>query len=143
VAALKWYIQEFEKRYSISTDFVVEGNRVRLPSEYETVLFRITQEALTNTARHANASRATVKLEMDSTEICLTIEDNGRGFDLEEALRKDRPQAGWGLLGIQERALLLGGQYEIDSAPGQGTRIRVRVPVIMETKDVENTTATG
>ncbi len=73
----------------------------------------------------------------------MTIEDDGRGFDLEEALRSDR-RTGWGLLGIQERTWLLGGQYEIVSKPGRGTRIRVIVPVKTEAKkDVENQTVAG
>lgn len=142
-AALQWYIQEFEKRYTIRTEFIAKGNRSRLPPEYETVLFRITQEALTNIAKHANASRALVRLENYPAQVCVVIEDNGRGFDLEEALRSDR-RSGWGLLGIQERTWLLGGQYEIDSKPGRGTRIRVIVPVKTEAKkDVENQTVAG
>jgi signal transduction histidine kinase len=143
VAALQWYIQEFEKRYAIQTDFVVEGNRIRLPSEYETVLFRITQEALTNIARHANASHATVKLEIQPAQIRVSVRDDGRGFDLEEVLRGDSSSTGWGLLGIQERTALIGGQYEIESAPGRGTHIRVQVPLVPETKDVKDTPVAG
>jgi len=143
VAALQWYIQEFERRYGIPTDFVVEGSEFRLPSEYETVLFRITQEALTNIAKHAHASRAFVRLEIRPTHICVTIQDDGCGFDPEEVLEGTRPRTGWGLVGIQERALLLGGHYEIHSAPGQGTRIRVRVPLTMEPEDVQNTAVVG
>ena len=139
-AALQWYVQQFEKRYTIRTEFIAKGTRSRLPPEYETVLFRIIQEALTNIAKHANASKAVVRLEKYLAQVCVTIEDDGRGFDLEEALRSDS-RTGWGLLGIQERAWLLGGQYEIDSKPGRGTRIRVIVPVKTEAKkDVENQT---
>jgi signal transduction histidine kinase len=142
-AAIQWYVQEFEKRYAIRTDFVAEGNRSRLPPEYETVLFRIVQEALTNTAKHANASWAVVRLENYPAQVCVTIKDDGRGFDLEEAHRSDR-RTGWGLLGIQERTWLLGGQYEIHSKPGRGTRIRVTVPVKTEAKeDVEDQTVAG
>jgi signal transduction histidine kinase len=142
VAALQWYTQDFEKRYAIPADFVVEGDRARLPTEYETVLFRITQEALTNIAKHADASRATVKLEVYPAQVCVTIRDDGRGFDLEEMLQGDGA-TGWGLLGIQERALLLGGQCDINSAPGRGTCIRVSVPLITEVKDVEDTPVAG
>jgi len=141
-AALQWYFQEFEKRNAIHVDFIAEGGRSRLPAEYETVLFRITQEALTNIAKHANASQATVKLQVYPAQIDLSIEDNGRGFVPAEVLRRDGPH-GWGLLGIQERSLLLGGHYAIDSAPGRGTRIRVSIPLIVETKDAKNTIAAG
>jgi signal transduction histidine kinase len=137
VAALQWYVQEFEKRYAIRTNFAVEGNRSRLPTEYETVLFRITQEALINVAKHANASQAGVKLEIYPAQVCVIVKDDGRGFDLDKTLRGDR-RAGWGLLGIQERALLLGGQCEIDSRPGRGTHIRVTIPLMAEVQDAED-----
>jgi signal transduction histidine kinase len=136
VAALQWYVREFNSRHPIQADFVVDGNRVRLPSEVETVLFRIAQEALNNVARHANASHASVRLEMQPTQICVSIRDDGRGFDKDQVLRRDGSHTGWGLLGIQERTALLGGQVEIDSAPGCGTHIRVQVPVIGERDDV-------
>jgi signal transduction histidine kinase len=143
VAALRWYIQTFEKRTSLQVDFVVKGGYARLPSEYETVLFRITQEALTNIVKHADASQVAVTIEMNPAQICMVIEDDGRGFDPGAVLGEEGPQTGWGLLGIQERALLLGGQHEIVSAPERGTYIRVSVPLIMETEDVEDTAATG
>ncbi len=76
-------------------------------------------------------------------QVCATIQDNGVGFELNKVLPEDGHHAGWGLLGIQERTLLLGGQYAIDSKPGQGTCIQVKVPVLMETEDVENTTVIG
>jgi signal transduction histidine kinase len=121
----------------------VEGSRSRLPPEHETVLFRIVQEALTNIAKHANASSAAVRLENYPAQIRLTIKDDGRGFDLDEALR-GKGRTGWGLLGIQERTRLLGGQYEIYSKPLRGTRIRVTVPVKTEVKeDVEDQAVAG
>ncbi len=139
VAALQWYIGEFEKRYPVQTDFVVQGNRIRLAAEYETVLFRITQEALTNVAKHANASRVTVRLGIQPTQIDVSIRDDGRGFDPEQALHGDTRHAGWGLLGIQERTALLGGQYEIDTAPGRGTHIHVVIPLLGEANDATDT----
>lgn len=143
VPALEWYVQQFEKRRGIETHFIVEGSRNRLPAEYETVLFRIVQEALTNVAKHAQASKVEVTLAFYPAQVNVTIRDNGVGFDLNQVLPEDGHHAGWGLLGIQERALLLGGQYVIDSKPGQGTCIQVKVPVLMETEDVQNTTVIG
>ncbi len=143
VAALQWYAQQFERRYEISTNLSVEGRRIRLPSEFETVLFRVTQEALTNVAKHSRASRADVVLEISPTRAQVTIKDNGRGFDPAETIQRDQP-AGWGLVGIQERALLLGGECEIESKPGSGTCIRVSVPLVAEAEGVqEDTAATG
>lgn len=142
VPALRWYLQEFEKRYAIPVDFSVEGTRGRLPPEYETVLFRIVQEALTNTAKHARASQASVSLSVCPAEVAVTITDDGCGFDVQEQLHNNQ-RPGWGLLGIQERASLLGGQCELDTAPGRGTTVRVHVPLITETNDAEDTTAAG
>ena len=141
-AALQWYVQGFEKRYGLEARLIIKGSRSRLPAEYEIVLFRITQEALTNVARHAHATRVTVQLEVSEARACLDIEDNGSGFDLEKTLRNQR-RAGWGLLGIQERALLLGGRCEINSKPGLGTLIRVTVPLTAEVRDVEDKTVVG
>ena len=108
-----------------------------------TAFFRIFQEALTNIAKHANASCVAVTLQTSPAQICVMIEDNGCGFNPEEVLNDERQQAGWGLLGIQERTMLLGGKYEIVSAPGQGTHVRVRIPLAMEIKDGKDTVAPG
>lgn len=143
VAALQWYVQEFENRRGIHTEFLVQGQRSRLPAEYEIVLFRIIQEALTNIAKHAKATEAQVNLEFYPAQIAITVSDNGQGFDPKTVLYNRRFHSGWGLLGIQERALLLGGQCEFDSQPGQGTRIRVKAPLMMEVHDGKDTTATG
>jgi signal transduction histidine kinase len=143
VATLQWYIQEFNRRYPIQTDLVFKGERARFPPEYEIVLFRITQEALTNVAKHSGASHATVKLEIDTSQILLTVCDDGRGFDLEEVLRGEGSRIGWGLLGIQERTALIGGEYQMESQPGQGTTIQIRVPLIVEAKDVKDTLVIG
>lgn len=128
-AALQWYVQGFEQRRGIATVFEVAGTPMRLPSEYETVLFRITQEALSNIAKHAAATRVAVRLAFAATHVTLTMEDNGQGFDPSHFLRRNGQQTGWGLLGMQERAALLGGRCQIDSQPGAGTRIEVYVPL--------------
>jgi len=143
VAALQWYVQEFDKRYPVQTHFEVIGNRARLPSEYETVLFRIAQEALNNVAKHSGASHATVQLELNPSQVCVRVDDDGRGFDLDQVLRSDGSHTGWGLLGIQERAALLGGSYSIESEPERGTHIRVQIPIIAEETDVEHSPAVG
>jgi signal transduction histidine kinase len=143
VPALQWYIGEFQKRHSIPVDLIVEGEQVRLPSEYEIVLFRIAQEALINIAKHAGASYAVVTVHTYSGQICVMIEDDGCGFDPTTMLDDEIPLTGWGLLGIRERTLLLGGHYEIDSEPGGGTFIRVSIPLVREWKDVEEDSVTA
>lgn len=143
VAALQWYTQEFEKHYGIATDLQVKGERTRLQAEYETVLFRIVQEALTNVAKHANARQATVTLTIAPTQATVIIRDDGRGFDPEAVLASQNPNVGWGLRGIQERATLLGGTYSIRSRRGEGTVVQVSVPLTREDQHEENTTAAG
>jgi signal transduction histidine kinase len=129
-AALRWYVQAYAQRRSIAMQFRVEGDDSRLPPEYRTVLYRIAQEALTNIAKHAEATSAEVTLLVEPSQVRLDVSDDGRGFDpqLVAQLETDR-QAGWGLVGIRERALLLGGESRIDTAVGAGTHLRVTVPL--------------
>lgn len=131
VAAIRWYVQSFHQHHpQTHVAVVVQGEQVRLSQEFETVIFRITQEALTNIAKHAHADQATITLRMNPDQLTLTVEDNGQGFDPNPATTDTDHPAGWGLLGIRERTVLLGGRYQIDSAPGQGTRVQVQVPVV-------------
>jgi len=129
VAALRWYVQSFERRYAITAHFTVEGEPVRLPSEYETVLFRITQEALGNVAKHARATQVIVKFCMSPALIRLIVTDNGQGFDLASTEYVTGQPDGLGLLGIRERAILLGGRFEIESTLNKGTCLQVTVPL--------------
>jgi signal transduction histidine kinase len=142
-AALKWYVQNYQQRRSLPSELIVEGAPYRLPAEYETVLFRITQEALTNIAKHARATRVVVTLGFSPVEVSLIVQDNGRGFDPEQALQRNGRNAGWGLLGMRERASLIGGQAAVESSPGQGARIRVTVPTSRELIRVKDSLAIG
>lgn len=131
VAALRWYVQEYQRRHYIEVTFAVNGEQVRLPAEYETVIFRIAQEALTNIAKHAQATQACLTIETHPARVCITVEDNGRGFDPIILPDQNGQPLGWGLLGIRERALLLGGHCDIHSVPGNGTRIHVEIPLLI------------
>lgn len=143
VAALRWYVSAFEKRRGITCEFVIDGDPGRLSSEYETVLFRIVQEAFTNVAKHSGASKVTVSLDTYPHNIILNIEDNGKGFDAKAMLSGENEYAGWGLMGIRERVLLLGGNYNIESSPGHGTEISICVPLTTEDQSVENKITAG
>jgi signal transduction histidine kinase len=128
VPALRWYIRTFQARYpEIALRLEVQGEMVRMLPEYETLLFRIVQEALTNIAKHADARNVEVGLELAAEELTIYISDDGVGFDA-EAVMEGRA-AGWGLLGIRERTQLLGGESQIRSQPGRGTDVTVRMPV--------------
>lgn len=143
--ALRWYLQKYEERRGIRARLTTLGDIVRLPAEYETVLFRITQEALTNVAKHAAATQVNVTLTQTPGAVELLVEDDGRGFDASAASRRDATGSGWGLVGMQERAALLRGRVTIDSQPGQGTRVRVSIPLPMEPTNggQDQTTAGG
>jgi signal transduction histidine kinase len=107
------------------------GELPPLTPELQTALFRICQEALSNVARHAQATHVLVELRVEGTTICVDVEDDGVGFDQAAVARREgRPH--WGLLGIQERADLLGGRARFDSTPGAGTRVEVRIPLSEE-----------
>jgi signal transduction histidine kinase len=129
-ATLRWYVQEFGNRHGLTAKFESDGQLQALPAEYETVLFRIAQEALTNVAKHASASAVSVTLGYGPTHVALIVQDDGRGFPTTEFQAGIPPdgQAGWGLLGIQERAVLLGGRSMVDSVAERGTTVRVEIP---------------
>jgi PAS domain S-box-containing protein len=130
VPTLRWYVQRQTKRLGAGTEvaLTVPPSLPRLGGEIETACFRVAQEALTNTARHAGANRIEVTLKAGEHGIELTVHDNGHGFDIAAARGRMLAGAGIGLLGMQERAELAGGQLTIGSAPGRGTTVRAWFP---------------
>ncbi len=129
--ALRWYVKEYQQKTSIEVEFHATGfkDRERLSPEMETALYRIVQESLTNIAKHAQAHKVTVTLHEEADAVNATIIDNGRGFRIEEVRNTADQDRGLGLVGMQERALLLDGTVDIDSQPGQGTRVQVHIPL--------------
>lgn len=126
--ALESYIRETAKRAPFTIDYqgVIPGEMEHVaPVEVETALYRIAQEAITNIIRHANATEASVVLIRRPAEVILIVEDNGQGFPLNMSQERQT----LGLLGIRERAALVGGIVTIDSEPGIGVTIRVQVPI--------------
>jgi PAS domain S-box-containing protein len=105
----------------------LEGQR--LPPEVEITLYRIMQEALSNVARHAGASKAAVTVERRAASVTMTVADDGRGFDVAAALRAIDERTGLGLHGIRERAAVLRGTVEFLSEPGRGTRVVAEIPL--------------
>lgn len=125
IPTLRWYLSQIEERHAIRTHFEVEGSMIRPPAECETILFRITQEAISNIIKHAEATNVQVSLNSNPPKIDLIIEDDGVGFEPEQLLDQEPSLSGWGLLGMQERVSLMQGRMQIDSEPGKGTRISV------------------
>ena len=121
--ALRQYVESVAAQSGLKVEFEAVHLQ-RLPLEMETALYRIAQEALTNVARHAQATRVDVLLMQDDGQITLIVEDDGVGFDPASHDAAGR----LGLLGIRERTELLGGTLVIESAPGAGVTLRVQVP---------------
>lgn len=133
--ALRWYLKEYQKKCAIEVEFNESGFLGRLPAEMETVLYRIVQEALTNTARHSNASKVVITMRADAEAVYATISDNGQGFDVEaiQAIHTSSdPEQGLGLVGMNERAVLLDGTLHILSSPGHGTTVEACIPLPSE-----------
>ena len=124
--ALEAYCREFATRTRIKTEYSA-APVFQVEDTIKISLYRFLQEALTNVAKHAQASYVSVKLTSTEHEISLTVEDNGRGFD-SETQAQAQIKRGIGLLGIQERLELLCGRLVIDSKVGQGTRLIAVVP---------------
>jgi signal transduction histidine kinase len=125
VAAVEWLAQDFERRSGVHTSLHVEAGQVRLDDQLTTTAFRIVQEALTNVARHARASRVDLRLIITPAALDLEVVDDGRGISPAEA----SSPAALGILGLRERARSCGGIARIGSNGARGTRVSVRLPV--------------
>ncbi len=125
VAAVEWQLQEFEARSGIQCQLTGNVEESALDADRSTAAFRIFQEALTNVARHAQATRLEVSLEETATHLTLQVRDNGRGIAPTEI---SHPKS-IGLLGMRERARQWGGTLEIQGAPGSGTMLTLRLPL--------------
>jgi signal transduction histidine kinase len=126
LAALRWYAQETQTRYGIPVTITGSPDVEQLADEVRLVLFRIVQEAITNTVRHAQASQIQVSLEINEAEIHLVVSDDGKGFDVNSVLGGSEYKC-IGLLGMIERSALIGGDCQIRSQPGSGVTVEVRV----------------
>jgi PAS domain S-box-containing protein len=126
--ALKWLLIALEEQDGIESNTRILGEPRRLPREAELPLFRIAQEALNNVRKHSHASAVELTLGFRSDSIAVTVADNGNGFELPPATGDLTASGKLGLIGMQERARLLGGTIDIESKPGEGTKVVVTVP---------------
>ncbi len=129
VPAIRWYARAHLEEAGVRVEIQASEHALSLPPELNATLFRIAQEAVNNILRHAQASTAKISLYSSEDQICLQVEDDGQGFDLQQiqagAVRLQR----LGLLGIQERAEMVGGCVNVNSNPGRGTQLLVSVPL--------------
>lgn len=123
--ALQLHFQRFEASTGMTVMFNYEGIESGLPSEIEIVIYRIIQEALTNTAKYSGAETVRVVICNESNAYTVFIEDNGKGFD-----PRKMDSEGSGIIGMQDLAALIGGELSVDSSPGYGTRITCRIPLL-------------
>jgi signal transduction histidine kinase len=123
VPALQWQAREVSKRSGIWVTVDAASVSEDLPEEHKTCIYRIVQEALHNAVQHAGARHVKVAVQQQADELRLAIEDDGKGFDAQQG-------RGMGLLGIQERVVYLGGKFEVESAPGKGTALKVTLPLV-------------
>lgn len=142
LAAFRWLAEDGRQRLQLEVELHINGledisrahladdqTRPNYPALYETALFRIAQESLTNVARHAHAHHVTISLRQGQEHICLQVSDDGHGFD------SSRQHPGLGIFGMHERAALLGGTVTIQSQPGQGTTVRAELPLSTSKKE--------
>jgi two-component system sensor histidine kinase UhpB len=129
VPALRWYIDRQAQRTGLAIVFEADAPEERLPADLEIACFRFVQEALTNVARHAQASQVRVRLQRLEPGLALEVADDGVGFDVADTLDEAAHGGSIGLLGMRERVQLAGGHMEIESREGKGSLVRARFPM--------------
>ena len=128
IFALQWLAEDVGNQPPLNTQLIVTGKERRLAPEVEMLLFRIAQEALNNVRRHANASESVVSIEYLPQSITLSVRDNGKGFELAQVKRMEASPFGkLGIIGMEERARLLGGEFHIESRVDEGTTVNVSI----------------
>ena len=132
--ALNVYFKEIQSRTGLDVEFKMIGFDQRLDKNLETALYRFSQEAMNNTLKHSGAEVFKIKIIKSYPKIIFTAEDDGIGFD-PTAVDRDRPRLG--ILGMRERAALLGGTFQIQGRPGKGTKIRIEISLQKETTGQE------
>lgn len=128
-AALADLAQRFLAQTRIKIDYQVRGSRTRLPADVELVLYRVAQEALTNVAKHARATKVSMDLDRSAGDVSLSIRDDGLGFDPERQIARASSGIGLGLFGMQERVHLVGGSLRIWSTAGRGSEVFAFLPL--------------
>lgn len=131
VPTLNWQARETAKRTGLRVQVAANELAEKIPEEHTTCIYRVVQEALSNCARHAQASAVNVSVDGQGDRILLTVQDDGSGFDPQRV-------RGLGLLGMEERVRHLGGAFEIDSHPGRGTVLKIELPITSLNGDHKN-----
>ncbi len=126
---LQWYMDMFRHRTNTNVILDIKGLEERLPADMEVSFYRIIQEALTNTAKYADASRVTITITKKHSYIKIMVTDNGKGFDYKAYSERKQKDHGAGLLGIRERINILNGRFAIETQLGKGTKLKIKIPL--------------
>ena len=126
ISATSTYLEEFKDRYNIDFELEIDNFNVELNAQQSLTFYRILQEALSNVAKHSMAKQLVFSIYNDNDSVYMDIVDNGVGFDMESnTMRQDS----YGMLGMQERVVLLGGELNVNSELGKGTKVSVSIPI--------------
>ena len=130
-AIAEWLEEHVEKRHGLQTEFIdarSDGRQPDLDDDSRALLFRNTRELLTNVIKHAQAQKVRVKIAEKIDTLQISIEDDGKGFDVRAIEKDDTKRNHFGLFSVQERMIDLGGSLEIESEPGKGSRLIMAAP---------------
>ncbi|MCH8333513.1 sensor histidine kinase [Candidatus Sumerlaeota bacterium] len=128
-SAIDWLAERIERQYGLICSIDHDLPSVQLSEETKVALFQSVRELLINVAKHASASRATLRLQSDNGNIRVEVQDDGKGFNLPDEALASPPEGGFGLFSIRERLRPLGGTIVVHSSPGQGTRVTLTAPI--------------
>jgi two-component system sensor histidine kinase DegS len=128
IPTLKRYVKGFEEKSGLSTNLTIVGRERRLPPHTEVTIFRVVQGLLKNISQHANATHVQVNVNLEGGSIGVSVEDDGSGFDVDDAMASARQRKTLGIAAMQEQVGMLGGQINFESAIGRGTKIRLEIP---------------
>jgi signal transduction histidine kinase len=134
--ALEWLTRDFRRRFNVAVNLTVHGDLDAIPDQYRTCVYRVVQEALTNCARHARATRADVDVRLEQNTLHLRVADDGVGID-------PNSSRGAGLLGIEERVRELHGMFRVEAGRPQGTELWATLPVTMSIEEAKVARAAG
>lgn len=132
MATIKWYLRQFNRLYgNVRIQYTTEITETDVPEAMKIVIYRMVQEGLTNVEKHSEATsvRLALRFSEGKRAVCLFIEDDGRGFDVQEALSGKDPLSGYGLIAMRERCEIFGGSFQIESQVNKGTTIKAILPV--------------
>jgi len=127
-ATLKRYVQDFQAKSSLACNLTATGREQRLPMHTEVTVFRVIQGLLSNVHQHANATNVNIILDLTTDSLNASVEDDGCGFDLADAMANARQRKAVGIVTMMDQVKMMGGEIHFDSSPGRGTKVQLHLP---------------